>query len=162
MFLSLSNTVPAQAIFGLSKCEKVKAEITSLETKISRYLNNVRGDYYTTNIRGYDDKIFILTASGVRNVDLLAKLDPIPTIWKVSYNNPKCFTNTQQLRTKELEKMRTISLASYRNEEKYTYSKYCKGAGNLFSSNLKKMKECFISDVKVIENFMEYKSIYSY
>ena len=75
MFLSLSNTVPAQAIFGLSKCEKVKAEITSLETKISRYLNNVRGDYYTTNIRGYDDKIFILTASGVRNVDETKKND---------------------------------------------------------------------------------------
>lgn len=162
MFFSLSSTVPANAIFGLSKCEKVKAQITTLETKMSKYLNNVRGDYYTNNIRGYDEKRFILTTSGARNIDLLAKLDPIPTIWKVAYNNPKCFSNTQQLRIKELEKLTTVNIASYRTDQKYTYSKYCLGADSLVFPNEKKMAECFISDVKVVVSYMEYKSIYKY
>ena len=162
MFFSLSSTVPANAIFGLSKCEKVKAQITTLETKMSKYLNNVLGDYYTNNIRGFDEKIFVLTASGAKNVDLLAKLNPIPTIWKVSYNNPKCFSNTQQLRIKELAKLTTLNIASYKIEPKYTYSKYCEGAGSWVFPNKKKVAECFISDVKVIVNYMEYKTIYSY
>ncbi|CAB4977949.1 MAG: hypothetical protein F2925_00790 [Actinobacteria bacterium] len=162
MFFSLSSPVPANAIFGLSKCEKVKAQITNLETKMSKYLNNVRGDYYTNNIRGFDEKIFVLSNNGVRNVDLLAKLNPIPTIWKVSYNNPKCFSNTQQLRIKELGSLNTANLASYKTEKTYTYSKYCEGAGGLFASNQKKITECFIADVKVIVNYMEYKSIYKY
>lgn len=162
MLFSLSSTVPAKAIFGWSKCEKVKAEITNLETKMSKYLNNVRGDYYTNNIRGFDEKIFVLSTNGVKNVDLLAKLNPIPTIWKVSYNNPKCFSNTQQLRIKELESLSTANLASYRTEKTYTYSKYCEGAGSWVFPNKKKVAECFISDVKVIVNYMEYKSIYKY
>lgn len=162
MFFSLSSTVPANAIFGLSKCEKVKAEITTLETKMIKYLSNVRGDYYTNNISGYDEKIFILSNNGVKNVDLLTKLDPIPRIWKVSYNNPKCFSNTQQLRIKELGKLSTVNMASYRTEKTYTYSKYCEGAGGLFASSQKKITECFIADVKVIVNYMEYKSIYKY
>jgi hypothetical protein len=162
MLFSLSSTVPANAIFGLSKCEKVKAEITTLETKMTKYLNNVRGDYYTNNIRGFDEKIFILSNNGVRNIDLLTKLNPIPTIWKVSYNNPKCFSNTQKLRIQELGKLSTANMASYKTEKTYTYSKYCEGAGGLFGSNLKKFKECFIADVKVIVNYMEYKSIYKY
>ena len=162
MGLLASSMAPANAIFGLSKCEKAKSQITSLENKMSKYLNNVRGDYYTNNIRGFDEKIFVLTVSGVRNVDLLTKLDPIPTIWKVSYNNPKCFTNTQQLRIKELEKLTTANIASYKIEPKYTYSKYCEGAGSLVFPNKKKVAECFIADVKVIASYMEYKTIYSY
>jgi hypothetical protein len=162
LFFSLNSVAPAHAIFGLSKCEKTKAQITSLENKMSKYLNNVRGDYYTNNIKGYDDKIFILTDAGVRNIDLLAKLNPIPTIWKASYNNPKCFSNTQQLRIKELEKLTTLNFASYKIEQKYTYSKYCEGAGSWVFPNKKKVAECFISDVKVISSYMEYKTIYSY
>jgi len=162
MLFSLSSTVPANAIFGLSKCEKVKAEITTLETKMSKYLNNVLGQYHTNNIGGYDRKIFVLTDGAVRNIDFLTKLNPVPTIWKVSYNNPKCFSNTQQLRIKELEKLTTANIASYRTDQKYTFSKYCEGADSLFSPNKKKIKECFIADVKVIVNYMEYKSIYKY
>jgi hypothetical protein len=162
LLFSINHVAPAGAIFGLSKCEKTKAQITSLEEKMSKYLNNVRGNYYTNNIRGFDEKIFVLTTSGVRHVDLLSKLDPIPTIWKVSYNNPKCFSNTQKLRIKELQKLTTSYFASYKTEQKYTYSNFCKGAGSWVFPNEKKVAECFISDVKVIVNYMEYKSIYSY
>jgi hypothetical protein len=162
MLFSLSSTVPANAIFGLSKCEKVKTEITTLETKMSKYLNEVLGQYHTNNIEGYDTKFFVLTAGAVRNIDFLTKLNPVPTIWKVSYNNPKCFTNTQKLRIKELERLTTANFASYGTRQKYTYSEYCKGADRLFSPNKKKIKECFIADVKVLVNYMEYKSIYEY
>ena len=162
ILFSLSSTAPADAIFGLSKCEKVKTQIISLEDKMSKYLNKVLGQYHTNNIEGYDEKIFVLTADGVRNIDLLYKLNPVPTIWKVSYNNPKCFSNTQKLRIKELEKLTTAHFASYGTEQKYTYSKYCKGAGSWAFPNEKKVAECFISDVKIIINYNEYKSIYSY
>jgi hypothetical protein len=162
MLFSLSSTVPAKAIFGLSKCEKVKSQISTLENKMSKYLNNVRGNDYTNNIRGYDQEIFILTDAGVRNIDLLNKLDPIPTIWKVAYNNPKCFSNTQKLRIKDLKNLTTASVASHETVQKYTYSKYCDGAGSWVLPDKKKLAECFISDVKVIQNYLEYKSIYSY
>jgi hypothetical protein len=162
LLFSLVNLAPAGAIFGLSKCEKTKAQITSLEDKMSKYLDKALGTYYTNNIRGFDEEIFVLTPSGVRNVDLLTKLDPIPTIWKLSYNNPKCFSNTQKLRIKELEKLTTADFASYKTEPKYTYSKYCKGAGSWVLPNEKKVAECFISDVKVIASYMKYKTIYSY
>jgi hypothetical protein len=162
MFFSLSSTVPAKAIFGLSKCEKVKSQISTLEKKMSKYLNSVRGNEHTNNIKGYDQEIFILTDAGVRNIDLLSKLDPIPTIWKIAYNNPKCFTNTQKLRIKELDNLSTASVASYETVQKYTNSAYCDGAGNYFLTDKKKLAECFISDVKVIQNYLEYKSIYSY
>ena len=59
LLFSLNNVAPAEAIFGLSKCEKAKAQITSLENKMSKYLNNVRGDYYTNNVRGFDEKISV-------------------------------------------------------------------------------------------------------
>ena len=162
ILFSLSSTAPADAIFGLSKCEKVKTQIISLESEMTKYLNSVLGQYHTNNIEGYDTKIFVLTADAVRNIDFLTKLNPVPTIWKVSYNNPKCFSNTQKLRIKELEKLTTANFASYGTKQKYTFSKYCKGADSLFSTNKKKMKECFIADVKVIVNYMEYKSIYEY
>ena len=95
--ISLSNFTPSHAIFGLSQCEKTKEAITSLEARTSKLLDGVRGDYYTTNISGYDQKIFILTSEGASSVDSLHKLDPIPKIWKLAFNNPKCFTNTQNL-----------------------------------------------------------------
>ena len=129
---------------------------------MSKYLNNVRGNDYTNNIRGYDQEIFILTDAGVRNIDLLSKLDPIPTIWKVAYNNPKCFSNTQKLRIQELKSLSTATVASYETVQKYTYSEYCDGAGSWVLPDKKKLAECFISDVKVIKNYVEYKSIYSY
>ena len=159
---SLNNTVPAEAIFGLSKCEKVKSQITTLESKVSKYFNNVRGNYHTNNIRGFDEEIFILNDSGIKNIDLMTKLDPIPTIWKVSYNNPKCFTNTQKLRISELKNLSTYSFLSYKTDQKYTYSDYCKGAGSWVLPNKKKVAECLVSNVKIIGNYTEYKSIYSY
>jgi hypothetical protein len=162
MLFSLSSAVPAQAIFGLSKCEKVKSQISSLESKISKYFNNVRGNYHTNNIRGFDEEIFILNDLGIRNIDLMTKLDPIPTIWKVAYNNPKCFTNSQKLRISELKNLTTYGYLSYQTEQKYTYSKYCEGAGSWVLPNKKKVAECLISDVKVLDNYTEYKSIYKY
>jgi hypothetical protein len=168
VLFSLTSTSPADAIFGLGKCEKVKDQITSLENKMIGYLNDLRGEYHTNNIKGYDVEIFILTTGSVKTIDSLAKLDPIPTIWKFSYNNPKCFSNTQKLRIKELGKLSTANFASYEEAKKYTYSKKCKGADSWvlgnggFKKNKKRIAECFISDVKVISSYMKYKTIYSY
>ena len=138
LFFSILSQVPANAVFGLSKCEKVKKELLSLENSTLKYQRNIRGNNYTNNISGYDEKIFILTDDGIRNVDLLNKLNPIPVIWKLAYNNPKCFTNTQNLRVQELGKLTTEDFASYKSAKKYQYTDYCKGAGSYFTPNKKK------------------------
>ena len=52
MGLLASSMAPASAIFGLSKCEKAKSQITSLENKMSKYLNNVRG--YDCKLQGHN------------------------------------------------------------------------------------------------------------
>jgi len=164
--LVLSMTVPlsapAQAIFGLSGCEKAKKEISPLESKMIKYINGVRGDYYTNNISGYDQKLFILTKQSISNIDRFQKEDLIPQIWKVAFNNPKCFTNTQKLRITELRKLLTPRFISYYVVDKYINSNYCKGADSYIHPQQKKMKDCFLESVTVLGNYSEYKSIYSY
>jgi hypothetical protein len=160
--LVLPMSAPAHAIFGLSQCEKTKKAISSLETQTIKLLDGVRGDYYTTNISGYDSKIFILSSSGVASVDSLQKLDPIPKIWKLAFNNPSCFTNTQNLRVTALGKMRTNDFADYSVGKKYKYSDYCKGADSLFNSNSQKLNDCFLADIKTIFRYNKYKSIYDF
>ena len=80
---------PANAIFGLSKCEKVKKGITATETKLN---NNI--SYLNANI-GKPIGGFALTHD---------KIDAnIQSIWKTGFNNPTCFTNSQKLQIKKLK-----------------------------------------------------------
>ena len=95
----ITPTPSSEAIFGLSKCEKIKKEIIYLETYLKKQIS--LWDKYSMNELNKTQekkfKQFVLRG----NIDLRS-------IFKLSYNNPKCFTNTQNLRIAETQK-ETIS-----------------------------------------------------
>ena len=91
-----SSISPASAAFGLSKCEKVKKEMLTLEKQILD-VRNYQGYTYTQVVFRMESKIWEPTAKAVKMYKQLMANDPIPKIWKLATNNPKCFTNTQNM-----------------------------------------------------------------
>lgn len=88
-FLFVSQ--PAQAIFGLSKCEKFWKKVKAEEIKTT-YFQRLYGTYVTVKL--YEERDFI---------KLEAAEDSIYNIWKLGTNNPKCLSNTQKLAIKEMK-----------------------------------------------------------
>jgi len=84
---------PANAIFGLSKCEKVKKEIQKNE-------NQINSDVYYWKL--YLGKIIPLSLESKLKKDLASPL--LNDIWRTGFNNPNCFTRSQNLQIKELKK----------------------------------------------------------
>jgi hypothetical protein len=109
MGLLASSMAPANAIFGLSKCEKVKKQVESLQKEInanSTFWDSYTGKYIPDSLipklLKFEDK----------------STDPIVMLTKLAYNNPKCFTRTQN---EEIEgrKQREYSFETlvYRSKE---------------------------------------------
>ena len=87
---------PAQAIFGLSACEKVKKQVLSLE-KIEKPIidkwNMKAGDNYSLwSVRMKQ----IFQQQWIELVNLEVKM------YSLEMNNLKCFTNTQQIYIKKV------------------------------------------------------------
>ncbi len=77
---------PANAIFGLSTCEKVKKQVLAYEERIdeiSNYWRSYKGEFIP---RALGKKF--KSQSNPKN-DVVIKLT------KIQFNNPKCFTRTQ-------------------------------------------------------------------
>jgi hypothetical protein len=80
---------PANAILGLSKCEKVKKQVLSLESELNKQIVYWSGK-----------------KSQQADVKLIPKLEAfvaanlVGELWKLEYNNPKCFTRTQNIEIK--------------------------------------------------------------
>jgi hypothetical protein len=89
--MSTSSLQPANAIFGLSKCEKVKKEIQALEKSF-----NSKQSSWTKYQNAMLPKSMESTYLKYMNTDQVSE------IWKIAYNNPKCFTRTQNLQVKSL------------------------------------------------------------
>ena len=89
-FLVLAMTfplvTPAQAIFGLSTCEKVKKQVHSYEEQI-----DARSTYWSKYLNKTIPRSLVPLFDKQRSPenDLLVKLN------KLQYNNPQCFTRTQ-------------------------------------------------------------------
>ncbi len=80
----------SEAIFGLSKCEKVKKEIIAKEKNISRNIG-----YLQTKL---DSTVLISSKEGARIFESnQAVRNDVYKVWKIATNNPKCFTNTQRI-----------------------------------------------------------------
>jgi hypothetical protein len=91
-----SSLTPANAIFGLSKCEKVKKQILAYE-KIEKPLvkdwQNYAGDW----IFSYSiESQLRIQQRWVNLVNLEVK------IYALEINNPKCFTNSQKIYIKNV------------------------------------------------------------
>lgn len=150
---------PGHSIFGLSKCERTIKELKDIETKFYADFKGIRGTYHTQNIQGYDEKIFILMKESIKTIQINHKRDPIATIWKLSYNNKNCFTNTQKLRIKELKSLNTKNFLDMRESKQFMNLEECKGAGSIVFPRATDLKKCFIADVTIISTYKEYKSL---
>jgi len=80
---------PAQAVFGLSGCEKVKKKVLSLESELNTQLI-----YWNGKISKKADPKLIPKIEAFESANLVGE------IWKLQYNNPKCFTRTQNIEIK--------------------------------------------------------------
>jgi hypothetical protein len=90
-----SSLTPAQAIFGLSKCEKVKKQVLAwqkVEKPMIKDWQNYSGDW----IAAYEGKSQLeLQKKWINIVNLEVKM------YSLEINNSKCFTNSQNIYIKD-------------------------------------------------------------
>jgi hypothetical protein len=157
--LLVASMAPASAILGLSKCEKVHKEVKTIEKK---FLSDYRG----IRANAVDDdgtSVLALTPASILLIATIRTNDPIPKIWKIGFNNPKCFTNTQNLQIKSMKNKTISNYFDYTPWNTYSSSAKCKNLyanGRRFDESTSKM--CISSRIQKWIPIMEYKSIYSY
>jgi hypothetical protein len=121
-----SSIAPASAVFGLSKCEKVKKEMLTLEKQILD-VRNYQGYTYKQVVFRSEKDIWEPTAKSVKMYKQVIANDPIPRIWKLATNNPKCFTNTQNMHIVKLKNSTYQDYFTYPvSVEKYSNTGECK------------------------------------
>ena len=159
MGLFASSMAPASAVFGLSKCEKVHKEVKAIEKKFL-------SDYRSIRANAVDDdgtSVLALTSESIITIATIRTNDPIPKIWKIGFNNPKCFTNTQNLQIKSMKNKTISNYFDYTPWNTYSSSTKCK---NLYANGKKydqsTSKICITSRVQKWLPIAEYKSVYSY
>ena len=110
----------SNAVFGLSKCEKFKKQLIALETQFNTMtsrLNSYQGKILTGKIKtDYEN---------FRNSDLLQQM------YKSSYNNNKCLTNTQNDYVKLLKNYSTAQFVEIDIGEYFKNTAYCKKSLNM-------------------------------
>jgi len=153
---SLTSVAPANALFGLSKCEKVHKEMKTIE-------NQFLADY--KKIRAYPIKdgkvdVLVLTPQSVNLIQQVMKNDPIPRIWKTGFNNPKCFTNSQNIQIKNIGNCAVTNYFYF--QPFYSTSSKCTALRIGLLKDKKAMESCSKPRVQVWMPVTEYKSIYSY
>jgi len=99
MGLLASSMTPASAVFGLTKCEKVKKQVLRLESELNAQIN-----YWNRKISQQADPKLIPKLQAFDSANLVGE------VWKVQYNNPKCFTRTQNI---EIEARKNLSTRNF-------------------------------------------------
>jgi hypothetical protein len=84
--MAIPMATPAQAIFGLSTCEKVKKQVLGYESQIDAI-----SDYW----RQYKGKNIPKSLVKKFNYQSDPENDVVLKLTKIQFNNPKCFTRTQ-------------------------------------------------------------------
>ena len=124
--LLASSISPANAVFGLSKCEKVKKEMLTLEKQILD-VRNYQGYTYKQVVFRSEKEIWEPTAKSIKMYKQVMANDPIPKIWKLATNNPKCFTNTQNMYIVKLKNLTYQDYFTYPiSVDKYSNTGECK------------------------------------
>lgn len=84
--MTVPMATPAQAIFGLSTCEKVKKQVLAYEAKI-----NESASFWTK----YEMKH--VSGKYLKRLENYESANWAGNLVKITYNNPECFTRTQKL-----------------------------------------------------------------
>jgi len=162
--MTVPFAAPTHSLFGLSKCEKVKKEVNSLEGEYFKVRKDLRGQDYTYTFKGNSFTFFIPTEKSIRNIDSLIANDPLPKIWKLATNNPKCFTNTQNIQVSKMQNSFITDFLNHSMHVKYRNDDLCK---KLLSepgpySRSENISKCYLGEVPYIFPDYIYKSIYTY
>ena len=144
--LSLCLNTPAHAVFGLSACEKVKASVLDLENDLNKRL-----DY----LRPYEGKV--LSGWPQAEYNQASTLDFPNKLWKIGYNNPKCFTNTQKLLIKKLPTMGMEQVVWANAEHTFYKTGKCKDPLTRLLS-----PECIKSSIYTLQYAKSWPSLYTY
>lgn len=176
MTLFGTSISPSHAIFGLSKCEKVKKEISVLEKQMTDVHEKGLGYTYEQTYFKEKQKIWEPDSATVKMFKKVIANDPIPKIWKLATNNPKCFTNTQKMHIKEMQNLTYSNYFTYPNgitkyknsgecktlmeNNSYTYDKYKFFTPDKLTKYI--LTECNLGIVDTISTKMLYKSVYEY
>lgn len=165
---------PASAIFGLGACEKVSKQILALEKQISDVFTKGRGYNYEQVVFGSKETLWEPTPATISMVKKVIAKDPVPQIWKLATNNPKCFTNTQNMQVAAMKSSTYNNYFMYptkstkykntgecktlmeRNERKYTSS------WDLSKETMAIETKCAIGSVISVYFRVKYQSVYSY
>lgn len=148
--LTLSVASPAQAIFGLSTCEKVKKQVLQYESKI-----NAVADYWNRYLKkevpsGLEDRLIFQ----VEKDKLIYELN------KIQYNNPKCFTRTQNEWINQVRN-RNISMKNLVQYVPNYINKSTPKCQDVFQK-LSPSQECIASVKYKITIVYSWQSIYEY
>ena len=76
-------------------------------------VRDYKGYTYTQVVFRVESEIWEPTAKAVKMYKQLMANDPIPRIWKLATNNPKCFTNTQNMHIVKLKAVLTSSITKW-------------------------------------------------
>lgn len=157
--LLASPLAPANAIFGLSKCEKVKKEMKTIENALFTDYKRIRA----YPVKDSEDYVLELTPQSLKLIEKIKNNDPIPKVWKLGLNNPKCFTNTQNIQIKTLQNKSIKDYFDWTVASVFSSSAKCKSLyANGKKYDQKTFDLCYKSNINKWAPIQEYKSIYSY
>lgn len=140
----LINT-PSHAVFGLSKCEKFKKEITNYENNwntLSTSLSVFKGQL----LKGRAKTIY----TQMQDSDILFQ------IWKSAYNNKTCLTNTQKdmiptLKNYNIDNFVVLDIGIYAKN-----TPFCRKGINFLNDECKFKDDDKIKEVYIIRSIFEY------
>jgi hypothetical protein len=155
--LSIFGLAPSQAVFGLGTCEKIKNEITAIEKKINKEIA-----YWNSHLNEAMSQQMLSRRENFENQKYPYQ------VWKVAYNNPKCFSRTQNIeierRTGYDAKYNLWGVIAFRSQST-SYGADCKGLPTYTIDLGKyggKSKVCNIPPRLIVQETRTFQSVYSF
>jgi exosome complex RNA-binding protein Rrp4 len=145
--LTVSISSPAHAILGLSTCEKVKKRVLSLESELNSQLI-----YWNRKISQQADPKLIPKLEAFESANLVREL------WKLQYNNPKCFTRTQNIEIKARKNLTTGDFVLWYVNNIKKNTKKCQS----FEQAFEPTPDCIIREELKINKVYSMPSIYGF
>jgi hypothetical protein len=172
---SILLAAPSNAIFGLSHCEKVLNSLKKIESTFSSQMETIRGtEKMLSDPNGNVDKRFVLDDSSFNLYLKILNVQPVQAITKLAFNNPQCFTRTQNI---EINRRRSanVTTGEYFQVQPFSWFKPTKECTVPLQQNspltlnqiLKKMAlpipyNCELDKQYVLTRFSNYLSILAY
>jgi hypothetical protein len=145
--LLASSMTPASALFGLTKCEKVKKQVLRLESELNAQIN-----YWNRKISQQADPKLIPKLQAFDSANLVGE------VWKVQYNNPKCFTRTQNIEIEARKNLTTRNLVLWFVNNVNKNTKKCQSFEQAFDP----IPECILRKELKINKVYSLPTIYGF